>query len=362
MGQPAEAVQLVSHTLNTEMVRAYHVRNVNEAFHMLMRDTIHEPNETAWREVSSRGMATMEIDGPFITQYLRPCERVLFCPTRDANPFFHFFEALWILDGRDDVEFLARFNSKMAQFSDDGIIFNAPYGQRLRYSFGIDQLIAVIEMLKAKPDTRQAVMAIWNPGIDLRVTSKDLPCNDLLMFKIRDGKLRTTVTCRSNDALLGAYGANVVQFSTLHEFVARAVGVEPGAYYQVSDSFHVYKESPVLAKLIKQGSAYQRFYEDRVVEPYPIMAEGRANYRAWLRDLRYLMMTGFSQVFNVDPFFMHVACPMAEAWWTYKAPMGLKNDRIKRAIDILENQCKASDWRTACIEWMLRRQEVKDEP
>src|SRR5271154_5758040 len=96
------------------------VRNVNEALNALMamvdgKDAATPrvgSDNSPWRIVSPRGMETIEWKGVFITEYEKPDERVLFSQTRDANPFFHFFESLWILAGREDVEFLAQFNPK----------------------------------------------------------------------------------------------------------------------------------------------------------------------------------------------------------------------------------------------------------
>ena len=172
------------------------VRNVNHVLPLamaLLRDI--------GKRVAPRGLETLEIVGPFATVYERPEEMVLFDPLRDANPFFHFFEALWILQGRQDVAFLAWFLPRMADFSDDGVTFHAPYGYRLREGFGFDQIEFCIKALRADPDTRQAVMSIWHPGLDWKAT-KDRPCNDMVMFKLRDGKLRMTVCNRSNDATI----------------------------------------------------------------------------------------------------------------------------------------------------------------
>jgi thymidylate synthase len=227
------------------------VRNVNIALRQLMAMSQYS---NQWRSVSPRGMETMEYRGTFITEYEYPCERVLFSAVRDANPFFHFMEALWIMDGRDDVAFLNQFNSNISTFSDDGKTFNAPYGYRLRKHFQrvefmgssvgdvetIDQIEELIDLLQREPDTRRAVLCLWDPLKDLNRDSRDIPCNDLVTFKLRDGVLDMTVMNRSNDAMWGAYGANAVQFSTLQEFIASAVGAEVGVYRQISDSFHVY--------------------------------------------------------------------------------------------------------------------------
>lgn len=255
------------------------VRNVNEA----LRKLVHIARQPQlWRTVSPRGMDTLEFRGVFITDYSHPLERVLFSAVRDANPFFHLMEALWIMDGRDDVAFLNQFNSNIGTFSDDGKTFNAPYGYRLRRHFGtmreydsgiggyeehepLDQLAEVIDLLKREPDTRRAVLCLWDPLKDLNKDSKDIPCNDLVCFKLREDVLDMTVMNRSNDAMWGAYGANAVQFSFLQEFVACALNVRVGHYRQISDSFHVYTNQAAWQKCCRfaETSAFDDPYIDQ---------------------------------------------------------------------------------------------------
>lgn len=249
------------------MIKTYvsYVRNVNHALHAL-RDSWE--NYGMWRTVHPRGMLTREVCGTVITEYERPCERVLFNPARDANPFFHFFESLWILAGRRDVGFLSQFNSTIKNYSDNGDTFHAAYGYRLRRHFRtgdgeeIDQLVRVIEMLREEPDTRRAVMMIWDPREDLATHSRDIPCNDTVMFKLRDKVLDMTVCNRSNDAIWGAYGANAVQFSVLQEFVAHTVNADVDYYRQVSDNFHVYPDQSTWINYMADTQS------DSLVDPY----------------------------------------------------------------------------------------------
>lgn len=191
--------------------------------------------------------------GPVATVYRDPRRRVLFDPVRDANPFFHLFEALWILAGRKDVRTLAWFNKRMVDYSDNGVSFHAPYGYRLRYNFGTDQIAAACAMLRKDPDCRRAVMSIWDTDQDLKAESKDIPCNDMVMTRVRTSRHTThrsgrvldiTVCNRSNDAIWGAYGANAVQFSFLQEYMAHQIGVGVGEYTQMSNNLHVYTENP----------------------------------------------------------------------------------------------------------------------
>lgn len=318
--------------------------------------------------VAPRGMKTLEIDGPVTTTYAYPDEMVLFNPVRDANPFFHFFEALWILRGRDDVAFLAHFLPRMAEFSDDGKRFHAPYGYRLRNAgTGIDQIEKCIELLKADPDTRQAVMSIWSPMLDNPdIKTKDKPCNDMIMLKIREGKLRMSVCNRSNDVIWGAYGANVVQFSTLLKYMAGRIGVGIGTYTQFSDSFHIYDDNQFWNTWLDT----YRYGVPPVLDPY---SEGLD-----VRDSKYMHINDLSSgAFDADlktffelwdklpknkkeapdlwraenyqtDSFVEVVLPMylAHHWWKLKnTEAALANVRA----------VKAPDWRLAGIEWMERR-------
>ena len=188
------------------------------------------------------------------THITNPYRRCVGGYYRNPNIFFLLAEAMWIACGKKDVKFLTIFNSKMAEFSDDGEVFHAPYGYRLRHwgvpsenrvingvrgVNGYDQVIDAIRILSENPDSRQVVMEIWNPSFDLGFKTKDIPCNDIIMFKIRGGKLITTIGNRSNDLHLGL-PTNVFQFSFLTEIIAGCLGIELGTQTHNSQSLHVY--------------------------------------------------------------------------------------------------------------------------
>ena len=116
--------------------------NVNELFEqMFWKFKIYG------KPVQTRNGPALRIPEPVLTTVKYPRQRVLFHKGRDANPIFHCLEAIWMLAGRRDVEFLQRFNSKIGQYSDDGKNFNAAYGYRWRRHFGRDQLDEVIIMI-----------------------------------------------------------------------------------------------------------------------------------------------------------------------------------------------------------------------
>ena len=182
----------------TNVIRA---RNVNGAYHdaLWLMNSVGQP-------YMSRNGGAMRAPGPVITEYTHPTERVLFDPKRDANPFFHLMEAIWMFAGRDDIEFVAKFNSTIGQFSDDGVVLRGAYGYRWRHWFGHDQITWVISLLKHEPTTRRAIINMWDARRDIEAVVagiRDVPCNTAIYFSVDNGRLDMTVTNRSNDIIWG---------------------------------------------------------------------------------------------------------------------------------------------------------------
>ncbi len=100
-----------------------------------------------------------------------------------------------------------------------------------------DQIAAVVERLKAAPHTRRAEAVPWQVWNDMSIA--DPPCLQRLWFRIGDGRLHMNIHIRSNDAFKAAF-MNMFAFAELQREVAAAVGVEPGEYMHIADSFHIY--------------------------------------------------------------------------------------------------------------------------
>jgi len=324
------------------------VRNVNEAYAEL-EPLLHCPEN--WHEIAPRGLRTMEFGEPVTTVYTHPTERVLFDPARDANPFFHLMEALWIIAGRRDVKFIANFLPSIAEFSDDGEEFNAAYGFRLREHFGLDQIKRVINLLRKDPDSRRAYFVIADP-LDLSYHTKDVPCNVAVFFKLRDHQLNMLVANRSNDVVWGAYGANAVQFSMLQELVAAGIGAEVGTYTQVSDSFHVYTDNPKVQNLLKGGVMTRDPYASGDATTYPLMGPG-GNTDLWVDEAEDWVEAYPEVLVPCDPYFREVVSPMVRA---FNAHRRLKD--TKRALEIIETSpayLDKVDWLVAAHAWLTRR-------
>ena len=326
-------------------MRVFSFRNVSDALPNVIAALQQEGVE---RE--SRNGPVLMFPTPVTTIYQKPLERVLFYPQRDANPYFHLMESLWMLGGRNDTAFLCRFVASMKDFSDDGKTFHAAYGHRWRQHFGMDQLEIIADMLKKDPTDRRAILSMWDANVDgLGRTSKDFPCNMQAMFSIdNEKKLNMLVSNRSNDIIWGAYGANAVHFSYLLEFMAAAIGVEVGVYYQMSNNFHAYKAT------MEKGMfepARPNPYAEEGLKHIPLV---NTDMQTWHQDLLMFLTEGPIVGFR-DKFFRRVATPI---WNSHQAFKQVENpDRFKNAKEIL-GQCQDTAWASACFLWLEAREQA----
>ena len=280
---------------------------------------------------------------PITTVYTQPQRRVILNKHRDANPFFHLFESLWMLSGRRDATWLDKY---VADFSarygeEDGTQYGA-YGYRWRRHFQNDQLGVIVRRLRRDPKDRRVVIQMWDPYVDLFDTNespepRDVPCNTQIYPRIVNGKLDVTVTCRSNDVVWGAYGANAVHFSMLHEYLAGRLGVQVGNYYQISNNWHLYE------------SVRDRFQPDETLGEYPGYVSIGENWDQWDHDCMKFVNdpTGVGHTF-ANQWFYDVPCKMATTHdlWKRKNKLGARQ---------VADSIMAPDWRKAVVEWMERR-------
>lgn len=328
------------------------VRNVNSALpagiELLLREGQVE---------DSRNGPVYVYPAPVTTVYSHPTERVLCFKERDANPFFHLFESLWLLAGRNDVEWLAQFNQQMRNYSDDGETFHGAYGYRWRQAFEKDQLESIVRLLQKQPSSRRAVLQIWGCEWDLledESLCKDIPCNLMVLFNNRAGALDITVYNRSNDLIWGLAGANAVQFSILQEYIAAKLGWPVGRYYQVSNNYHAYQDilSKYAGLAVHAPDPFRTiprcWYERGEVKPFRLVQ----NPAQWDKEL-YMFIDNPTQSFQ-ELFFEQVAKPLYLSHLKWR---NRQND--KRYIEAKDYgaQCQAADWRRAAWEWLNRREE-----
>lgn len=342
-------------------MRVFEVRNAQEALPQVLSAVLTEGVER-----DSRNGPVVMFPTPITIQYQKPTERVIFWSQRDANPFFHCFEAMWMLNGNNDVEFPAYFAKQILKYSDDGFTLAGAYGYRWRKVFGRDQIEIVIDGLHKNKDCRRQVIQMWDTRLDLGSTGRDLCCNLTATVQINtDGELDLTVFQRSGDILWGILGSNTVHFSFLQEYIACSIGVPVGKYYQVTVNAHVYNnEMLAKCKSIASGnqqdvldSLYHRIsktpnpYEAKVIL-YPLFIY-QSRKKEWDEDLKNFFDYGLSCNYKTT-FFNHVVLPMFKSHHTYKTITGPEKYNI--AIQQTDS-ISASDWRRACREWLERRRD-----
>ena len=124
-----------------------------------------------------------------------------------------------------------------------------------------DQIASAIEKLKSAPHTRRAQAVTWQVWNDMRID--DPACLQRLWFRISGGKLHMNCHIRSNDAFKAAF-MNMFAFTELQREMAAAIGVAPGEYMHIADSFHIYgsyfKDFEGFLKTVATRSAQDRVY------------------------------------------------------------------------------------------------------
>jgi thymidylate synthase len=190
------------------------------------------------RPVSPRGMATREILDVHL-RVSRPRARLVHLPpTRVINPAFAAAETVWILSGSDEPWIYA-YNDRLRHYTDGGLLLGA-YGPRMRGWGGhVDQLRRVIEILREDPDSRRAVIQLYDPARDAS-GHRDVPCTLGYQFHVRDGRLHMSTDMRSQDAWIGM-PYDMFTTTVLQELMAGWLGRETGDYRHNVGSLHIYE-------------------------------------------------------------------------------------------------------------------------
>lgn len=304
-------------------------RDVEEAYHELLWVM-----KVRGKLEDSRNGRVLTIQSPFHLTINNPMGRVLYNEERNANPFFHVMEFVWMLSGSSSVEWISQFNKRMVEYANNGRV-NGAYGYRWSDHFDVNQIEAAIRKLRDDRGTRQAVIAMWDPNKDNTRGYNDYPCNTHIYFRVVDDALSMTVCNRSNDLVWGMLGANVVHMTLLQELVARSIGAKIGEYHVLTNNLHIYE--------------HHWKYLDNIASPrpplyssYPLL-EGNASYE----DLRLdaIKLVAGADISNLYcGWFRNVAYPIFYRWKTRK------EGYAPTLFPIL-----AEDWRVACDEWIARK-------
>lgn len=174
---------------------------------------------------------------------------------RKASLIYAAAETLWYLSGSDDVRVVEAYAPQYRRFAQPGTNrAHGAYGKRwvdspaflmAKATTGLEfpsQLDAAVAMIKKSPNTRQCLVGMWDHGDLVHGQTgeiNDIPCTVAIQFLLRNDKLHSVVTMRSNDLWLGT-PYDVFAFTTFQRIVALRLGAEPGTYTHVAGSMHVY--------------------------------------------------------------------------------------------------------------------------
>jgi thymidylate synthase len=159
-------------------------------------------------------------------------------------------EACQLLAGVSMPKLVMEIGPQFKNYTEDNGLFHGAYGLRT-----VDQYGPIIERLKNDPDSRQAVVTIWDPKLDLLPSKRDYPCTILHQFRIRDNKLNMSVYMRSNDVWLGA-AYDFFQFTRVQIAMASVLGIKPGKYTHHVGSLHIYEQHYDMAENLKYTDKY----------------------------------------------------------------------------------------------------------
>lgn len=316
-------------------MRVYTATNTNSMAHKIYRDFArHGVIE------ESRNGRVLRLPGVIGMTYTDHINRGNFINGRDANPFFHIMEGCWMLAGRRDVKFLKFFNSNMSLYSDDGNVFNAAYGYRLRKHFDIDQLETAVKLLHQDPSSRQVVLQIWDPK-DLTKNTVDKACNLSLVLARGESDVHMTVFNRSNDAIYGGVtGANPVHFSMILQWVADQLGLYIGNLTFVSNNLHIYLD------------LYDKWEKIRLCKSTHYCSDhykmGKLSEFEDFCDI--LAETDFEPISclaGLSPFIKYIAFPMVNAYIVRKRKLGPYHKWL--------DNIKCPSLRQACYNWVNKR-------
>ncbi|SKB03245.1 thymidylate synthase [Aeromicrobium choanae] len=152
-------------------------------------------------------------------------------------------ELLWFIAGDTNTQYL-RDNGVTIwdEWADDQGDLGPIYGYQWRSwpapdGRHIDQLKAVIEAIKADPNSRRHIVSAWNVA-DLDAMAL-APCHAFFQFYVADGRLSCQLYQRSADVFLGV-PFNIASYALLTQMVAQVTGLEPGEFVWTGGDCHLY--------------------------------------------------------------------------------------------------------------------------
>jgi thymidylate synthase len=152
-------------------------------------------------------------------------------------------ELLWFIQGSTNIKWLHEQGVTIwDEWADADGELGPIYGYQWRSwptpSGGhIDQLAAVIDSIKAAPDSRRHLVSAWNVA-DLADMALP-PCHVMFQFYVAQGRLSCQLYQRSADIFLGV-PFNIASYALLTHMVAQGCGLEVADFVHTLGDAHLY--------------------------------------------------------------------------------------------------------------------------
>jgi thymidylate synthase len=262
-------------------------------------------------------------------------DRVLSNPRSSFSQAVAVARLVWHLGGHSDLGAIEFYEPRARLFSDDGnVLSGSNTGSRIfGGSGGVDQLRGLISRLAEEPASRRAMAVVWRPEDATRI-SRDIPCTLAIACHLREGRLLTTVTMRSNNALrLLPY--NLFEFTMLAELVAVELGVEPGPYWHSVLSLHVFDEDADAAGSLNEDSGTSTAAMSPMPGPHPLAEAARLVEHE--RELRLAFAT---RSWDALPSLADCAAEELHPYWfgLYSVLALFCSNRARGSEEVLDRQ------------------------
>lgn len=232
-----------------------------------------------------------------------------------------------------------RYNTNMQEWMVDGELPGSAYGDRLRNTAGHDQITRAIEQLKENPESRRAVMQVFQAAEE-DFNGGDVSCTESLQVMLRDNELHMTAVLRSQDMFWGfPYDAQNNQF--IQEQMAGILGVDVGTYTHVMKSCHFYTDfedriRDSLDEHVAYSSPDCRLHRNDIGEVYRLMDVALHHARHGRLDHSYI-----DQIRGVSPY--HADWVLATA--AYDLQRYFDRDRLAlNAAEMIEEPAFWQQW------------------
>jgi len=182
----------------------------------------------------------------------RQCREVLNLMVNIENPEKDYEKLIEIMKQFEWIYPTSEELSAIIFNKEDLAIYEYSYGPRIFTFAGKKDQINdfVIPLLKSDPNSRRAVISLFNPSTDSDMLNKNVPSLMFIHFKIQNNTLNCTCFIRSNDFFIGWPG-NIYQIYLLQKYVADKLNIKTGSLSTMSCSAHVFHEHFDHVKKIK---------------------------------------------------------------------------------------------------------------